>query len=101
MNGRGIQMVTRGAWHPTCVQSCKNIDHDAGVSASFRSDCYPNYFYKKLAKYLAKIFEHSPHIEFPRHIFEHSYSKHSEVEVRVVNMNQYRRSGESLHEYNH
>ena len=38
----------RWVWHPNanymgvapnCVQSCKNIDHDSGALASFRSQC--------------------------------------------------------------
>ena len=77
---------------PQCVPSYKNIDHNVGALASFRSRCYHNYFYTKLAKFLAKIFEHFANKKFPRHFFEHSYFEHSEVEARVVRVEQYRRS---------
>ena len=59
---------------------------------SSRSQCFLNQFYLELDKFLLKT---SGHV--PRHIFEHSCSKRSKVEARVVLMNQYHRGKGSLH----
>ena len=77
LDGRRTSILTREAWHPQCIQSCKDIDHDEGALAFFRFQCHLNYLYTKLAKFLAKIVENFPNIKFPRLIFEHSYSKHN------------------------
>ena len=72
------------------------IDYDAGDLAFCESQCFLNLSLHRVGQKVLNTAHMLNLYKLPRHIFEHNYSEHGEVEARVVRMNQYRRRRESL-----